>query len=37
VISIDFLRGRTIHDGFVIVDEAQNYNKHEIKTILTRV
>jgi PhoH-like ATPase len=31
------LRGRTIHDAFVIIDEAQNISDKTMKTILTRV
>ncbi len=37
VVALDFLRGRTLHNGFVIVDEAQNYNQSDIKTVVTRV
>lgn len=32
-----FIRGRSLSDCFIIVDESQNLSKHEIKTILTRV
>lgn len=31
-----YLRGRTFNDSFVIIDEAQNTNKLEIKTIISR-
>lgn len=34
---LTYIRGRTIPKQFMIVDECQNLNKHEIKTILTRV
>lgn len=34
---ISFLRGRTLHDTFVIVDEAQNLGKTEIKTAISRI
>jgi PhoH-like ATPase len=34
---LTYIRGRSIANAFVIVDEAQNTNLHEIKTILTRV
>ena len=34
---ISFLRGRSLHQRFIVVDEAQNLTKHEIKTIVTRV
>jgi len=33
---ITFIRGRSLHHKFIIIDEAQNLTKHEIKTILTR-
>ncbi len=33
---INYIRGRSLHQKFVIVDEAQNFDKHEIKTIITR-
>lgn len=32
-----FIRGRTINNAFIIIDEVQNLNRHELKTILTRV
>jgi PhoH-like ATPase len=32
-----FIRGRTIPNCFMIVDEIQNITKHELKTIMTRV
>lgn len=35
--AMTFIRGRSIANAFVIIDEAQNTNLHEIKTILTRV
>ncbi len=31
-----YIRGRTLHKVFFIVDEAQNLTPHEIKTIITR-
>jgi len=34
---ISFFRGRTFIDTFCIIDEAQNLNHHEIKTIITRI
>lgn len=34
---ITFMRGRSLTDKFVIIDEAQNLTYHEIKTILTRI
>lgn len=35
--AISYIRGRSISDAFIIIDESQNNSKHEIKTILTRV
>lgn len=35
--AITYLRGRSIQNAFIIIDEVQNCNRHEIKTILTRV
>ncbi len=35
--AMTFIRGRSIANAFIIIDEAQNMTKHEIKTILTRV
>jgi PhoH-like ATPase len=34
---LTFIRGRSIHNQFMIVDEAQNLTPHEIKTVITRV
>ena len=34
---LTFIRGRSIHNQYLIVDEAQNLTPHEIKTIITRV
>ena len=34
---IAFIRGRSLHNKFVIVDEPQNMTPHEIKTIVTRI
>ncbi len=33
---LTFIRGRSIPNQFMIVDEAQNLTPHEVKTILTR-
>lgn len=33
---LTYIRGRTIPNQFLIVDEAQNLTPHEVKTILTR-
>ena len=35
--STSFLRGTTLDDAIVIVDEAQNLNFHELDSIITRV
>ena len=35
-IPVNFVRGLTFHDSFVIIDEAQNLTKDELVTILTR-
>jgi len=34
---LTYIRGRTIPNQYMIVDEAQNLTPHEMKTILTRV
>lgn len=36
-LSTSFLRGITIDNGIIIVDECQNLNFHELDTIITRV
>jgi PhoH-like ATPase len=33
---LTYIRGRSIHHQYLIVDEAQNLTPHEIKTIITR-
>ena len=35
--AITYIRGRSISDAYLIIDEAQNLTAHEVKTILTRV
>ena len=35
--AITYIRGRSISNAFIIIDEAQNLTKHELKTIITRV
>lgn len=35
--ALTYIRGRSIPKQFIIIDEAQNLTKHEVKTILTRV
>ena len=34
---LTYIRGRSIPNQFMIIDEAQNLTPHEVKTILTRV
>tara|TARA_R100001510_G_scaffold7111_1_gene5525 strand:+ start:1848 stop:3152 length:1305 start_codon:yes stop_codon:yes gene_type:complete len=35
--AMTYIRGRSIANAFLIVDEAQNLTAHELKTIITRV
>ena len=35
--ALTYIRGRSISNAFIIIDEAQNLTKHEIKTIITRI
>jgi PhoH-like ATPase len=34
---LTFIRGRSIHGQFIIVDECQNLSPHQLKTIISRV
>ena len=34
--ALTYIRGRSIANSFIIIDEAQNLSRHEVKTILTR-
>lgn len=34
--AITYIRGRSIPNAFILIDEAQNLSKEEVKTILTR-
>ena len=34
--ALTYIRGRSISNAFIIIDEAQNLTAHEIKTIITR-
>ena len=34
---LSYIRGRSIPDQLIVIDEAQNLTPHEIKTIITRV
>ncbi len=33
---LTYIRGRSIHSQYLIIDEAQNLTPHEVKTIITR-
>jgi len=35
--ALTYIRGRSLADSFIIIDEAQNLSAHELKTIITRV
>ena len=35
--ALTYIRGRSISNAFIIIDEAQNLSTHELKTIITRV
>ena len=35
--ALTYIRGRSLNNAFIIIDECQNMNIHEIKTVLTRV
>jgi len=35
--ALTYIRGRSISNAFIIIDEAQNLTSHELKTIVTRV
>ncbi|WP_221569297.1 PhoH family protein [Alkalihalobacillus sp. TS-13] len=35
--ALTYIRGRSIPNQFIIIDEAQNLTKHEVKTIVSRV
>ncbi|MDY6148442.1 MAG: PhoH family protein [Porphyromonas sp.] len=34
--ALAYIRGRSLNDAIVIIDEAQNLTPHEVKTIITR-
>ena len=36
VLVLNYIRGRSLAERFIIIDEAQNLTPHEIKTIVTR-
>jgi predicted ribonuclease YlaK/intein/homing endonuclease len=35
--ALTYIRGRSISNAYIIIDESQNLTKHELKTIITRV
>lgn len=35
--AMPYIRGRSIPNAYIVIDEAQNLTSHEVKTILTRV
>ena len=35
--ALTYIRGRSISNAFIVIDEAQNLTIHELKTIITRV
>jgi len=35
--ALTYIRGRSIANAFIVIDEAQNLTSHELKTIITRV
>tara|TARA_R110000824_G_scaffold139366_8_gene304441 strand:- start:19073 stop:20383 length:1311 start_codon:yes stop_codon:yes gene_type:complete len=35
--ALTYIRGRSISNAYVIIDEAQNLSVHELKTIVTRI
>jgi PhoH-like ATPase len=35
--ALTYIRGRSISNAYMVIDEAQNLTAHEVKTILTRV
>ena len=35
--ALTYIRGRSIPNQWIVIDEAQNLTQHEVKTILTRV
>ncbi|HHV57964.1 MAG TPA: PhoH family protein [Firmicutes bacterium] len=35
--ALTYIRGRSLPEQFIIIDEAQNLTRHEVKTIISRV
>lgn len=36
-VPIGFMRGRTLNDSFIIIDEAQNMSREQLRMVLTRI
>ncbi len=36
ILPINHIRGRSIHDAFIIIDEAQNFTREDLRALLTR-
>jgi len=36
ILPVNFMRGSTLHNALIIIDEAQNFSPHQMKTLLTR-
>ena len=36
IVPINYLRGRSIHDAVVIIDDGQNLTQEDMKLVLTR-
>lgn len=36
-VPIGFMRGRTLQDSFIIIDEAQNMTREQLRMVLTRI
>jgi PhoH-like ATPase len=36
IAPLNYIRGRSLHNRYIIVDESQNLTPHEVKTIITR-
>ena len=35
--ALTYIRGRSVNNAFIIIDEIQNMTVHELKTVVTRV
>ena len=35
--AVAFLRGRSLPNQFIVIDDAQNFTPHEMKTVISRV